>query len=304
METRSLFVAVSFEMDSGAPIYRKLIENFQNWDTPVYGNNLTHFFTRGPIDFPDVERFDRAMRHPDLIIILLSKEYYADSWLRSEMDACLQLGRHRRNEALVLIIPVNGFDSSVLPDYYRAYTKNKIELTTCSEGEIKALGAHLSKVRRAHVTNPAKHTSNKIFVVHGHDLQSTGEIEVYLREAGLEPVVLHRKADGGITTILDKFRKHADAEYAIIVLTPDDVAYARRDGETHKEFRARQNCLFEFGYFLATLGHGRICCICHEEVVLPSDIAGLLPKRFKHDIEEVRYPLLKELKEAGYVVSI
>lgn len=303
MDPKGMFIAVSFQKDSGAPFYRLLIDHLQDQDTPVYGNNLTHFFTRGPIDFPDVERLDRALRTPDLILVLLSQEYLADDWLSREMDACLQLGRHRRDEGLVLLVPTGDIDLEKVPVWYRSHIKPGVQLRSGSQAEIKALRSHIGKLRRAKLTATPRHTSKKVFVIHGHDGAAASDIAHFLKEAGLEPVILHREVDGGITTVLAKFEKYANTEYAIVLLTPDDVAYARRDGPERTEYRARQNCLFEFGFFLSDIGHAHICCVCHEDVVLPSDIAGIMPKRFKKDVGEIRYSLLKELQAAGYDVA-
>ncbi len=66
--------------------------------------------------------------------------------------------------------------------------------------------------------------SNKIFVVHGHDSALKTDVEQFLHKIGLEPVVLHRQPDQG-QTIIEKFEKHSDVGYAIILLTADEVAY-------------------------------------------------------------------------------
>jgi len=40
-------------------------------------------------------------------------------------------------------------------------------------------------------------------------------------EVGLQPIVLHRQPDEGLT-IIEKFEKHSDVSFALL-LTPDDV---------------------------------------------------------------------------------
>lgn len=149
-----------------------------------------------------------------------------------------------------------------------------------------------------------KNLTNKVFVVHGRDDAAKAELEVLLTEMGLEPVVLHRQADGG-NTVIEKFEKHADVGFAFILLTPDEVAYlsseeAKPDAERQKERRARPNVIFEFGYFVGRLGRARTCCLYRGDVVLPSDLAGLIYKRFDRSVEEVAYGIQKELKAAGY----
>lgn len=147
-------------------------------------------------------------------------------------------------------------------------------------------------------------SSNKVFIVHGHDEQAKTELEVLLTEMGLQPVVLHRQADGG-QTLIEKFEKHADVGYAFILLTPDEIAYvvseeAKADGDRKKEYRARPNVIFEFGYFVGRLGRARTCCLYRSPVVVPSDLSGLIYKPFNKSIEEVAYAITKELKALGY----
>jgi predicted nucleotide-binding protein len=147
-------------------------------------------------------------------------------------------------------------------------------------------------------------TSNRVFIVHGHDEAAKGELEAILTEMGLEPVVLHRQADGG-RTVIEKFEAYADVGFAFILLTPDEVAYlvadeAKDDLERNNEYRARPNVIFEFGYFVGRLGRARTCCLYKTPVTLPSDVNGIIYKRFERSIEEVAYAVGKELRSAGY----
>jgi predicted nucleotide-binding protein len=146
--------------------------------------------------------------------------------------------------------------------------------------------------------------SNKVFVVHGRDEVAKTSLEVFLHEIGLEPVVLHRQADQGMT-VIEKFEKHSDVDYAFILLTPDEVAYlasdeAKPDADRTKEKRARPNVIFEFGYFVGKLGRQRVCCLYTGDVTLPSDLGGMVYKKYERSIEEVAYPIQKDLKAAGF----
>lgn len=149
--------------------------------------------------------------------------------------------------------------------------------------------------------------TKKVFVVHGHDESAKNNLEILLHEIGLEPVVLHRQADEGMT-IIEKFEKHSDVGYAFILLTPDDVAYQanediKPDEQRVKEFRARPNVIFEFGYFVGKLGRSRVCCLYSGNVTLPSDVSGMIYKRYDKSIEEVAYSVTKDLKASGYVIA-
>lgn len=150
--------------------------------------------------------------------------------------------------------------------------------------------------------------SNKIFVVHGHDHFLKTEVENFLHAIGLEPIVLHREPDEG-QTIIEKFEKHSDVGYAFILLTPDEMTYTidqeiLSDKERKKEVRARPNVIFEFGYFVGKLGRNRVCCLYKGDVVLPSDLSGLIYKKILTNVESEGFSLIKELKAAGYILQI
>jgi len=149
--------------------------------------------------------------------------------------------------------------------------------------------------------------NKKVFIVHGHDIELKNDVELFLRSINLDPIVLHRQLDEGLT-VIEKFEKHANVNYAIILLTPDDVGFAHVEIEKEEkdrtiEYRARQNVIFEFGYFTGKLSRKNVCCIYKEGVQLPSDLNGLIYKQVKKSVEEVGMFLMKELKSCGLEVK-
>lgn len=148
--------------------------------------------------------------------------------------------------------------------------------------------------------------TKKVFIVHGRDEISKTNLEVFLREIGLEPIVLHRQADIG-QTVIEKFEANSDVGFAFVLLTPDEIAYLTTqdslpDDERNKELRARPNVMFEFGYFVGKLGRSKVCCLYTGDVVIPSDLNGLIYKKYSSSIDEVAYSILKDLKATGYDV--
>ena len=88
----------------------------------------------------------------------------------------------------------------------------------------------------------------------------------------------------------------------------DDISYPSNQDDTpdnkrNKEFRARPNVIFEFGYFVGKLGRSRVCCLYTGNVSLPSDISGMIYKKYNKNIEEVAYSIIKDLKSAGYSLN-
>ena len=142
----------------------------------------------------------------------------------------------------------------------------------------------------------------RVFIVHGHDQALKDETCVFLREIGFDPIVLHRQVDGGLT-IIEKFEKYADVSYAFILLTPDDYGFSaeelkKPELERKGGFRARQNVIFELGFFIGKLQRANVCCL-FKDVEVPSDISGLIFKKINKSIQEVGYEIIKELKNAG-----
>ena len=164
------------------------------------------------------------------------------------------------------------------------------------------------ELRAAESTHVSPVLSNRVFVVHGHDSGLKTDVERFLREIGLEPIVLHRQPDEG-ATIIEKFEKHSDVGYAFILLTPDEIAYTSDqehldDGDRTKEHRARPNVIFEFGYFVGWLGRQRVCCLHKGNITMPSDLSGLIYKRVDDSIDSQAYAIIRELRAAGYEIKM
>lgn len=114
----------------------------------------------------------------------------------------------------------------------------------------------------------------KVFVVHGHDEAARLAVARFLEQLDLEAIILNEQPDRGLT-IIEKFEDCAsDVGFAVVLLTPDDVAHAV--AATQQAARARQNVIFELGYFAGKLGRGRACLLRKGEVEIPSDLYGVI----------------------------
>lgn len=141
---------------------------------------------------------------------------------------------------------------------------------------------------------------NKVFIIHGHDGGTKETVARFISTLGLEPVILHEQANQG-RTIIEKFENHSDVGYAIALITPDDAGSSIKEPENIRQ-RARQNVIFEFGYFIGKLGRHRVAGLVKGDIEIPSDYAGIM----YIPIDESgawRFLLLKELKSVGYDVD-
>jgi predicted nucleotide-binding protein len=116
--------------------------------------------------------------------------------------------------------------------------------------------------------------AHKVFVVHGHDEAALQAVARFLEQIGLEAIILREQPDQGRATI-EKFEDcAADVGFAVVLLTPDDLAGPATSPAAAS--RARQNAIFELGYFAGKLGRGRTCLLRKGEVEIPSDLYGVI----------------------------
>jgi predicted nucleotide-binding protein len=86
------------------------------------------------------------------------------------------------------------------------------------------------------------------------------------------------------------------AVYAVVLLTADDMGRARNEQDLKP--RARQNVVFELGYFFAHLSRQNVAVLLDAGVQRPTDIDGLV--YIKRDPDGGwKVKLAKELNEAG-----
>jgi predicted nucleotide-binding protein len=140
--------------------------------------------------------------------------------------------------------------------------------------------------------------SRKVFIVHGHEGEPREAVAGFLRKIDFTPVILHEQSNLG-RTIVEKFEAHTDVDFAVVLLTPDDVG-GPKDGT--QQPRARQNVILELGYFIGKLGRQNVCAIKLGDLEIPSDIIGVVWTPFDaHGAWKTA--LAKELKGAGHEID-
>ena len=144
----------------------------------------------------------------------------------------------------------------------------------------------------------------KVFVVYGHNSMAKIELEAILRRWEIEPLILDQLPSEG-QTLIEKLENHTQqAEYAIILATPDDEGHIANKPD-EKQFRARQNVVLELGMMLALLGRKRVAILIKDQSSMekPSDISGLIYIPFKDNVEDGKTLLYKELCSAGFEIN-
>ena len=162
--------------------------------------------------------------------------------------------------------------------------------------KVKRPVARVSK--KSALSTKNNHPAN-VFIIHGHDDRATWELKNYIQNTlGLpQPIILHEQPNLG-RTIIEKLQDEAEeVGIAFVLLTPDDLIAKPRQNNEQKR-RARQNVIFEMGFFFGLLGRrtGRVILLHKGRIELPSDIHGLVYIDVSNGIEAAGENIRRELR--------
>jgi predicted nucleotide-binding protein len=149
-------------------------------------------------------------------------------------------------------------------------------------------------------TGPTVAAPTQVFIIHGHNMSVKESVARFVEKLGLEAIILHEQPNLG-STIIEKFERHAGVTFAVALVTGDDEA--REVGSTADlKKRARQNVIFEFGFFVGKLGRPNVCALLEDGVESPSDYQGVVYIRLDK-ADRWKFDLVRELKFAGFDVD-
>jgi len=205
-------------------------------------------------------------------------------------------------------------------DYYTIKYTNKLLYASTSSTESK-INVLIRKVRRKvtilegivsevdlleiKTEEPSFNTlflNPDVFIVHGHDHGTRSTVARFVETfPNLKPIILDEQPNAG-RTIIEKFEQESEsAGFAIVIATPDDIGTAKSSSDLQS--RARQNVIFELGYFAGRLGRDRVCVIKKGDVEIPSDLYGVLYIEFDEG-DGWQLKLAKEMKAAGLDIDL
>lgn len=138
-----------------------------------------------------------------------------------------------------------------------------------------------------------------VFLVHGHDEAEKDSVARLIEKFGLRAVILQEQTKGG-RTIIEQLEEHSNVGFAVVLMTPDDIGTSMAVSEEVKQ-RARQNVIFESGYFVGKLGRSNVRILRKGNVDIPSDLHGILFIAMDHDWQK---ELAKEIKSAGIDIDL
>jgi predicted nucleotide-binding protein len=211
----------------------------------------------------------------------------------------LQFIKHADASLVDEVRPLSVSDRS--SDRYGALTSALLALNAIqdTDTDTRSSPGAASNLTPADAKLDSKTMSKSIFVVHGHDEAMKLHVARFIAQLGLNPVILHEQTNQG-RTIIEKFEQNAaQAGFAVVLMSPDDIGGPAAGGPEAMQRRARQNVVVELGYFTGKLGRARICVLIADKVEIPSDYMGVVYTPFDA-AGGWKMALAKELKAVGY----
>ena len=102
--------------------------------------------------------------------------------------------------------------------------------------------------------------------------------------------------------IIEKISDYANVSFAVVLVSPDDLAYPEQKTPDEAKYRANQNVIFELGYFLGRLGRQNVIVIYRKkkDFEIPDDYNGVLWVEYKSGWY---FELIKELQSCNFDVD-
>lgn len=190
-----------------------------------------------------------------------------------------------------------------LHDYVQYLREDIAEAVAVLEGVISGFQEDIEHAGPETSSHPSpreapRAPNKKVFVVHGHDEAARETVARFLVALGLQPIILHEQVSQS-RTVIEKIEANSDVGFAVVLLTGDDVG-----GKSASELkpRARQNVIFELGYFIGHLKRARVCALKRGDVEVLSDFSGVVYTEFDAK-GGWKMELAKEIRAAGIAIN-
>lgn len=116
--------------------------------------------------------------------------------------------------------------------------------------------------------------SNLGFIVHGHNEARKFEVARFIEnDLKRKTIILHEQPNKG-RTIIEKFEDYSSVDFAVALWTGDD--FGRVKTSQNDNLRARQNVIFETGFFIGKIGRENVIVLYEDGVEIPSDYSGVI----------------------------
>jgi predicted nucleotide-binding protein len=184
--------------------------------------------------------------------------------------------------------------------------KDKVTLIEAVQ-KSKVKGAYICTEKFLPPSNTAANQSSdnvkrRVFVVSGTDEEMKKAVTKTLTKLLLAPIVLCEEPNHCRKIV--ESTDYSDVKFAVVLLSPDEYAYAKTDESTSRRLKPQQEVIFELGFLLGKLGRDRVMVLFREkdDFELSAAFTGLKVTAFD-DRDSWKLALLRELVNSGYNVE-
>ena len=142
----------------------------------------------------------------------------------------------------------------------------------------------------------------KVFLVTGSDEAANHLVARVIKKWGFEVITLDEQPNRGRTRI-EKFENCRDnVDFAVILLTPDDIGKSNYE-QGKPRLRPSLDSILGLGACMTHPGRDRICCLYKGKLELPSTMDGIIPIPMD-PYGGWKWELVREMKAAGLPVEL
>ena len=150
--------------------------------------------------------------------------------------------------------------------------------------------------------NVPESLGQKVFIACGSDEETKQTVARSVEKLGLEAIIISEQPSGARTKIEQLEMYTDDVDFAVVLLTPDDVGKPK-DKLGESNLRASQDVIFGLGVLIGKHGRDRICLLSKGELELPSYINGINPVLLDANGGWI-LRLIREMQDAGLSINI
>lgn len=190
------------------------------------------------------------------------------------------------------IIPIPPLSA---PEKYYTPLSNLSHTTISDEGH-----EHRIPTKQRSIPLPeiiSKKTSKKVLIVGGFVDGTKQTVARFIEHLGLEAIILSEQPNGGRTKF-GKFEAYTNVDFAISLLTPDDVGRAKDNPYDELKPRPAQDTIFELAYLSNHLQPQQVFTLCAVGIELPSYLEGWIHIQMCSS-DSWKLKLVQEMQFAG-----